>query len=116
MVLLLSFSIGVQWPLLQSLAWLNMLVTFSASEGVAQAIVKTFDGKHPCKLCKLVREGKEAEKKNDAPNPIQKKLDPMLTGTTEIRLRPLPFPGHIQWHARFSNRTEAPPGEPPDLA
>jgi hypothetical protein len=61
--LVLVISIGLHWPLLQSVAWLNMIVSYSKVCGFEQAVAKTFSGKHPCKLCKLVDAGKKAEKK-----------------------------------------------------
>lgn len=61
--LTLVLSIGLHWPLLQSVAWLNMIVCFSKEQGFQQAVVTTFSGKHPCQLCKLVSAGQKAEKK-----------------------------------------------------
>ena len=62
LVVLLTFSIGGHWVILQSGAWVGMLVNFSRTDSVAEAMVKTFDGDHPCKVCKFVEEGKKAEK------------------------------------------------------
>jgi prepilin-type N-terminal cleavage/methylation domain-containing protein len=59
----LVLSIGLHWPLLQSVAWLNMIVSFSKEQGFQQAVATTFSGKRPCKLCKLVDDGQKAEKK-----------------------------------------------------
>lgn len=33
-----------------------------------QALVKTFDGKHPCCLCKFVEHGKKSENKKETQN------------------------------------------------
>ncbi len=57
--------IGGHWFALQSAAWLGMAVNFSKTESVSVALQKTFDGQHPCKLCKIVKAGKAAEKKQD---------------------------------------------------
>ena len=38
----------------------------STTESFCAALSKTFDGKHPCKLCKLVKEGKKSESKSEA--------------------------------------------------
>lgn len=71
---ILIFSIGLHWPILQSVAWLNMIVSFSQEDGLEQAFVKTFNGKNPCKVCHLVAAGKKAEKK-DAKDLSIKKID-----------------------------------------
>ena len=71
---ILIFSIGLHWPILQSVAWLNMFVSYSQEEGLEQAFVKTFNGKNPCKVCQFVAAGKKAEKK-DAKDFLLKKID-----------------------------------------
>lgn len=62
-----------------------MIVTFSARDGLKEAFVKTFDGKHACKLCKFVSEGKKGESKNSTPQSSQK-LDPMIITSIETRI------------------------------
>ena len=47
--------------MLQSVAWFGMAIRFSQNDLTA-AIGKTFDGQHPCKLCKAVSEGVKTEK------------------------------------------------------
>jgi hypothetical protein len=111
----LALSIGAQWPLLQSIAWLNMLVTYSAEEGIQQAVEKTFDGKHPCKLCKFVREGKQAEKKGPAQQTV-KKLDPMILATFEIRIERSPSQPASAATPFSESRSYPPLSPPPDLA
>jgi hypothetical protein len=88
---------------------------YSQNDTLANALVKTFDGKHPCKICKLVTEGKNSEKERDAKIEV-KKLD------LSILANPARF-----FFARFDgsktpfacvilHRAEAPPSPPPDLA
>jgi hypothetical protein len=62
-VWLLAVAIGGHWPLLQSIAWVNMIVSYSQRDGFATAVQKTFNGKNPCRICHFVREAKEAEQK-----------------------------------------------------
>jgi hypothetical protein len=57
--------IGGHWFALQSAAWVSMAVNFSKTESVSVALQKTFDGKHLCKLCKIVKAGQASEKKQD---------------------------------------------------
>lgn len=55
--------LGGHQALLQTVAWGNMLVSFSSSDSLAVAAKKTFDGAHPCSLCKVVSESKKQEEK-----------------------------------------------------
>ena len=59
LALMLSLVIGLHWTLLQSFGWVQMFVSFAQTEPVKEALVKTFDGNHPCKVCKLVQQGRE---------------------------------------------------------
>lgn len=60
----LLVSMGGHLALLQTVAWGNMLVEFSSKGSFSEAMDKTFDGEHPCHLCKVVKKSKsEGEKK-----------------------------------------------------
>lgn len=60
----LLVSMGGHLALLQTVAWGNMLVEFSSTNSFSEAVDKTFDGEHPCHLCKVVKKSKsESEKK-----------------------------------------------------
>jgi len=56
---------GGQWAVLQSAAWAGMLVNHLRTESLASAVSKTFDGDHPCPMCKAIERGKKSEKKSD---------------------------------------------------
>lgn len=71
-VLSLCANIGLHWATLQSLAWASMIVRYSQSAPLTEALAKTFDGKHPCNLCKAITKSKNAEKKSDMRTPIPK--------------------------------------------
>ena len=60
---ILAFVIGLHWPIVQSFAWVGMVVNYSWHAPIQEAFVKTFDGKHPCKLCKWVKKGLATERK-----------------------------------------------------
>lgn len=49
-----------------------MVVNYSCQGSFKDAVSKTFDGKHPCPLCKLVREGKQNEQKPDSQLSVKK--------------------------------------------
>ncbi len=56
-------SMGGHLALLQTFAWGNMLVDFSSKGSLSEAMDKTFDGEHPCPLCKAVKKSKSEEDK-----------------------------------------------------
>jgi len=63
--LALASSIGLHWTVLQVVAWTGMIVSYSQEAPLGQAVAKTFDGQHPCKLCKQIAKGKQSEKKSE---------------------------------------------------
>lgn len=65
LVLALACSIGLHWAFLQSLAWTSMLADNLRRDSLAQAVSHTFDGQHPCSLCKAIADGKKSEKKTE---------------------------------------------------
>lgn len=46
----------VHWGLLQSIAWARMLLEYSDSYGLTRGVKYTFDGEHPCPLCKRIQQ------------------------------------------------------------
>ncbi len=70
LVIALAFSIGAHWALLQSVAWVGMVAAYSREGSFAEAVSKSFDGKHPCCLCKMIQKGREAERKSQ-PQQVQ---------------------------------------------
>ena len=58
-------AIGGHWLLLQSVAWTTMLADNLRTSSLPQAVERTFDGRHPCAICKQIAKGKQAEKKSD---------------------------------------------------
>src|SRR5215216_1860643 len=71
-VLALTISVGLHWAFLQSVAWVGMLVNYSHSTPLPEALSRTFGGQHPCALCKLVQTGKTDEHKKELKEPISK--------------------------------------------
>src|SRR5215831_946433 len=64
-VLALASSIGLHWAFLQAVAWKGMVISYSQDRPVTEAVSDTFDGQHPCKLCKHIAREKQAEKKSE---------------------------------------------------
>ena len=57
--------LGAHWTLLQTVVWTTMLANNLCAHSVKEAMTKTFDGKHPCCLCKAIAAGKQSEKKTE---------------------------------------------------
>ena len=62
----LVFSMGLHWAALQTVAWTTMFAASITCESFSESVSQTFDGEHPCLLCKAVRAGKDSEQKSDA--------------------------------------------------
>lgn len=56
---------GAHWAVLQSVAWTAMIADNLRTHSMGEAVTCTFDGKHPCCLCKAIAAGKKSEKKNE---------------------------------------------------
>jgi hypothetical protein len=72
LALALASSIGLHWAFFQTLAWTQMVISYSQNAPLSEALVKTFDGKHPCKLCKNIAESKRSEKHSDSDLDLKK--------------------------------------------
>ena len=78
--LLLVLILGLHWALLQSVAWMGMIVTYSRDASFTGAISKTFDGEHPCKMCKVIKQARADEKQKEQKQNVKpgSKLEPGL--------------------------------------
>ncbi len=112
---LLIVSIGGHWAFLQSVAWVTMVVDFSKEASLSVAVSKTFDGKHPCQLCQLVKRGKQSEKKREAIKAKAKtdywicEREVFLPGIELARVDFVPF------NFSLKGRGDSPPIPPPKL-
>jgi hypothetical protein len=66
LILALLGATGTHWVMLQSVAWATMLAENARTDSLPSALEKTFDGKHPCALCKQITKGRASEKSKDA--------------------------------------------------
>jgi hypothetical protein len=113
---LLVLAVGGPWPFLQSVAWVKMLVAFSRTDSIGAAIVKTFNGRNQCELCRFVAKGKKADQKDTAVQNAKVKIDFFLVSNPafELQERSLDF---TEFSARqFPAITFSPPTPPPRLA
>ena len=107
----LVLATGLHWIALQSVAWTTMLASHLCNESFSSAVCKTFDGQHPCCLCKAIAAAKKSEKKSDAVSPLLKMEFPPLTGRIALipptQFQLLPLQNHFA--DSLSLRPPAPP-------
>ena len=111
-VLALVLVTGGDWALLQTAAWVGMAVSYSQDSTLRKALVKTFDGQHPCQLCKVVRHGEKAAQDKGAPKPITK-LDLFLGFKQITFFSSLRVSFQINSIAPMASRRDAPSVPPP---
>ena len=111
-VVSLTFALGGHWAILQSVAWMSMVASYSQTAPLKAALVKTFDGKHPCSICKFVDTGKKSEQKRETQK-LLTKLDFFLTPTRVTLYPPSPVPPQACPAGPAKSRSEAPPTPPP---
>ena len=117
-VLLACLSVGLHWNALQVVGWVGMAVEFSRTRPVADALEMTFDGKHPCDLCKLVQnQGPLSEDDPQSPPKSKSELKLLVASIWEnplVSLKPsaeiTAFPDEPR---RASLARERPPVPPP---
>lgn len=111
--LLLSLSLGLHWVVLQSFAWTTMLIERTQTTSFATALKTTFDGQHPCKICRVVREGHAAEKKPESQLKLQKLEIAAPREIIALLTAPEKSVPVIAVCARWSARSDAPAPPPP---
>jgi hypothetical protein len=72
LVVALMGATGAHWAVLQSVAWTTMLADNVHTAPLQTAFQRTFDGKHPCALCKQIAQGRQSEKKSDLQTSLRK--------------------------------------------
>lgn len=115
MALALACSLGLHWAFLQSLAWTTMLVDNLTTAPFPAALQRTFDGRHPCCLCKAVAQGRKADKKSATLLPL-KKFEGVNEAGGGVVFTPAPFPAISAQNSVFDTLLYAPPTPPPRAA
>jgi len=105
-------TIGAHWLLLQSVAWTTMLADNLHSASLHEALVKTFDGKHPCRLCKAIAAGKKSEQKNESTVQMQKLEFPPVKVNFAL-IAPPQFELVPQVNSSAESLAQKPPTPPP---
>jgi hypothetical protein len=110
------FSCGGQWPVLQGVAWVNMIREYSEMVPFTQAVQMTLSGQYPCAICKAIAEKKESENNKVAmlfqhEKKIASSCFSIMPRDTSVS--PQNF---VIRDSSFNSRTEAPPTPPPRFA
>lgn len=108
----LASSIGLHWAFFQSVAWVGMVVTYSQEGTLTEALVKTFDGKHPCSLCNQIAQAQKSQKKSDRHFEI-KKFEFINTGQVIALAAPSHFHLPTAGNSSAPQFFETPPVPPP---
>ena len=106
---------GGHWAVLQTVAWTNMLADNLQTASITEALAKTFDGKHPCNMCKEISAAKKTEKRSDLPNQ-GKKLEFTSERPAFVFSSPVEFYLLTTLTESVVSWSEAPPTPPPLVA
>lgn len=98
--------------MLKSVAWATMLAKNARTEPLSEAISQTFDGHHPCPLCRQIAENRQREKKSDA-QPELKRLEYSLDRIAFVICPPNHFYLQSESLSSAPLLTEQPPTPPP---
>jgi hypothetical protein len=114
-VVALVMMVGGHWMLLQTVAWTTMLADNLQSNSFRVAMTKTFDGKHPCCLCKAIAAAKKSEKKTASLFQFQKMEFP-LPKENLVLVAPSRFDVLFAMEHLFPrSRLQRPPTPPPRI-
>jgi hypothetical protein len=114
LILVLLAATGAHWGALQSVAWTRMLAENLRTSSLADAVSRTFDGQHPCSLCKVIASAKKSEKKTEFPQPLTK-LEFPLTAQSLLLFAPTRFQ-LVPIGNEFVEVISQPPPQPPPRA
>ncbi|HUJ11477.1 MAG TPA: hypothetical protein VL171_15800 [Verrucomicrobiae bacterium] len=114
-VLVLVLSLGLHWALLQSVAWVGMVASYSRNASFTEAVSNTFDGKHPCPLCKMIQKARADERQQDQKQKIKpfSKMEMGLLCQNTLGLPKAPYELIFCCDMSARLRTLQPPKPPP---
>jgi hypothetical protein len=112
LVLALVATLGAHWVLLQTVAWTTMLASNLQSGSLHEAVTKTFDGRHPCCLCKAIAAAKKSEKKSEAVSSTLKMEFPPVAANFKF-ISPEPISAFSLTKLSAASSFQKPPLPPP---
>lgn len=103
---------------MQSVAWVTMIVDFSRDASLVEAVGKTFDGEHPCSLCKAVASGQEEERERQSTlaDPLAKLVAVLAAEVLAVSLPSVDEVRYFPFGARPCTAEDSLPSPPPRLA
>ena len=111
-IVALVVSTGAHWAALQTVAWTTMLADNLRTHSLVEAVTCTFDGQHPCCLCKAIAAGKKSEKKNEFTLQTQK-LEYPPSPENLVLVAPSQFQLLLQTNLAAESRSFPPLTPPP---
>lgn len=102
--------------LLQVVAWTGMALDYSARYGLADGLQRTFDGKHPCKLCTKISQVRQERPEGQATVTLPPVKFVCVAAASLSAPEPFLSRGTQKFHQPAPCRvlrTEAPPSPPP---
>lgn len=98
--------VGGHFGVMQAVAWAEMIVDYSAENGLADGLRMTFDGRHPCDRCSAIA----TAKRDRLPSPGEAPTAPRRD-TPRADIQPCP-----PWTATALRKPRALPQGPPGFA
>ena len=113
---MMLLALGTAPLVVQSVAWGLMLVEYSRTSTFTTAVEMTFDGSHPCSLCREVQKQQEEGEKKQEARAMLRDLVLFHESTSVCTASPETFShpqklGHDP--ASLGTRTQRPPVPPP---
>ncbi len=112
LIITLLAATDAQWLVLQSVAWAGMIMSYSEKSPLKGALAETFDGKHPCPLCRAIAAGKKSERKNEFTLQLNK-LEFPPAPENFVLIAPSSFPLLPLTNTFAESTTQQPPTPPP---
>jgi len=108
---------GGHWMLLQSVAWTRMIVEYSRRATLETALEETFDGRHPCSMCRLIEAARQASQPPHAQirTSVVPDDDAIFTASFDLENEPSAVPMITLAVAPPPARRDPPPLPPPRL-
>jgi hypothetical protein len=112
--LALFFIIGGHWGMLQTVAWASMIWTYTTQDGsMLEGAKRTFDGAHPCSMCRSIQSAKKEEKQSPG---IFASAKIELFSEENADALPLPPASPFNFHSLRTPQADARPSAPADPA
>jgi hypothetical protein len=110
----LLYGSGAHWLLVQGAAWAGMVAARSGRNSVAQALTTTFDGKHPCRVCLIVKRGSDADSSPRAASEAPS-VDFAFVSPPSVVPSPMTAVASFETPASFFSIPRVPPSPPPNI-